>query len=351
LEIVKTKGCSWQSAGHILAKTKNEEVLYTFMELLADNLFEKEADGSRSLSPPKGVSYGGNIAGFLGKMEDERAIPVLRNAVDQGDHIVRWDALEALYYLGDISMDQLFEMGISEGYSSAGHVILSIAFNNKYSNPELILSILNRFIDSFPEQKFEVSLAHMYKIDCYDYLGKYDEALQEADVAIKLFGPKASNSRLINESKQRIINKMIPVPADAWTYVDALEAEAEYKLDFDVILKAGEEKMTVGYTSFFKVCDDPENVSSTCIFPTKTADSLTTKQGEAFADFRSSYVVTSITENGVVVRVGFRCRSLRNGCSYDVDESVLIPFGGTGRCKKGDILYMWRWNNLKGVTR
>ena len=123
LEIVKTKGYRWQSVGRILARSKSEKVLNVYLELLTNNLFETETDGSRRLWA-KGVSYGGNIAKFLGEMGDERAIQALRDAVDQGDHQVRWAAIKALYYLGDLSMDQLFEMGVNEGFHSTGTVIL-----------------------------------------------------------------------------------------------------------------------------------------------------------------------------------------------------------------------------------
>ncbi len=348
LAVVKTKGNSWQSAGHILAKTKNDDVLYTFIELLADNLFETEADGSRRLSP-KGVSYGGNIAEFLGEMGDKRAIPVLRNAVDKGDHQVRWAAIEALYYLGDISMDQLFKMGVNEGYSSTGHVILSIAWNDAYSDPAFILTVLDRFLETFPEEEFEVSLAHRYKMNCYDYLGKYDEALREADIIFEMLGYLPSPTESL---KERIWNKMIQPPTDTWTYIDAPEEDAECSLNLNILFKTNEVKVSTAYTSSFKAYNypvsDTNSVHSICNFPIETSVPRLDGDNGSLATPHSSYGVTSITKTGVVVRVEFECSYLpQDEYNCDVNHSILIPFGGTGRCKKDALLYRWKWKNLK----
>lgn len=349
LEVVKTKGYKWQSCGSILAKTKEEQVLYAYQDLLAENMFETKADGSRKLSAPRGVSYGGNIAKFLGEMGDERAIPVLRNAVDQGDHQVRRAAIEALYYLGDISMDQLLEMGVNEGYDSTGPVILSIAWNDKYSSPAYILFVLDCYINSFPDQTHGINIAHRYKVDCYDYLGKYDQALKEADLVLKLLGYQ---DRLISKKKERISNKMILPPTDTWTYTNALEKNAEYQLNLDVLFKTGEVKVSTAYTSFFKACNHPasdtNSVYSICKFPTETSVPELDGDTGVLATSHSSYGVSCITKTGVVIRVEFECRSLsEDDYNCDVDHSILIPFGGTGRCKKDDVWYRWKWQNLK----
>lgn len=347
LEIVKTRDYSWQTAGHALAKTKNEKVLYTFIELLADNHFETEADGSRRLFA-KGVSYGGNIAKFLGKMGDERAIQALRDAVDQGDHQVRWAAIKALYYLGDLSMDQLFEMGINEGYHSTGTVILGIAYDDKYSDPAYILTVLDRFIETFPEEEFEVSLAHGYKAYCYDYLGQYPEALREIDVVFERQGYLSSPTK---KHKERIWNKMIAPPTATWSYVNACEGDAECSLSLNILFKTNEVKVSTAYTSFFK----PHNYSDTgsnsthtlSQFPIETGNPQSNGDNETLEKSHSSFCVSGITETGVVVRVEFECSSIEDEISCDVDHSVLIPFGGTGRCKKDDVLYRWKWENLK----
>jgi len=207
LEIVKSKGYRWQTAGSILAKTKNEEVLHIYMELLADNLFEKEADGSRKLSPPTGANYGAQIAEYLGKMGDKRAIPVLKKAVEQGDFQVSRSALEALFYLNDISMAELFEMASKEKYPSTTCVILSIAHDAMRSDPTNTLPVLDRIIDSFPEQKQNVGLSHMYKMECYEKIGRYEQAIQEAEQALK-YSEIDYLFEHISERKQEISDEM-----------------------------------------------------------------------------------------------------------------------------------------------
>jgi hypothetical protein len=347
LEIVTTRDYSWQTAGHALAKTKNDKVLYTFIELLADNLFETEADGSRRPSP-KGVSYGGNIAEFLGEMGDERAVPSLWNAVEHGDRIVRWNALEALYYLGDLSMDQLFEMSVSEGYHSTGHVILSIASNDAHPEPAFILTVLDRFIETFPGEEFEVSLAHRYKMRCYDYLGKYDEALREADIVFEMLGYLPSPTK---KHKERIWNKMIALPTATWSYVNAGEDDAECSLSLSILFKTNEVKVSSAYTSFFKshsYSDTGSHSTHTLPqFPIETGNPQSNGDHGTLEKSHSSFCVSGITETGIVARVEFEYSSPNNNFNCDVDHSILIPFGGTGRCKKDDVLYRWKWANLQ----
>jgi tetratricopeptide (TPR) repeat protein len=347
LEIVKTKGYRWQSVGGILARSQNDKVLNFYLELLANNLFETEADGSRRLWA-KGVSYGGNIAKFLGKMGDERAIQALKDAVDQGDHQVRWAAIKALYYLGDLSMDQLFEMGINEGYHSTGTVILGIAYDDKYSDPAYILTVLDRFTETFPEEEFEVRLAHGYKAYCYDYLGKYLEALREIDIVFERQGYLSSPTK---NHKERIWNKMIPPPTDTWTYTDAREVNAECSLSLNVSVKTNDVKVSTAYTSFFKshnYSDTSSNSTHTLsLFPAKTSEPQSSGNNGTLEQSHSSFCVSGITETGIVVRVEFECSLIENEIFCDIDHSILIPFGGTGRCKKDDVQYRWKWENLK----
>ncbi|VGO14395.1 hypothetical protein PDESU_02956 [Pontiella desulfatans] len=207
LEIVKTKGYKWQSCGSILAQTKNEKVLFAYIELLSDNLYEKEEDGSRKQSPPRGVSYGRQIAEYLGKMEDKRALPVLKKAVEQGDSSVSRSALEALYYLNDVSMDDLFEMASKEKYRSTPHVILSIAFNDCRRNPTYFLTVLDRYIESFPDWRMGVGIAHMYKMESYRKLERYKDALKEADIALSI-DEMFLHFDHINKRKKRILDEM-----------------------------------------------------------------------------------------------------------------------------------------------
>jgi hypothetical protein len=92
------------------------------------------------------------------------------------------------------------------------------------------------------------------------------------------------------------------------------------------------------------------NAHALPLFPVKTSEPQTKEDNEELAASSSSYSISSITQTGVVVRVEFECSSVsKDEFNCDVDHSILIPFGGTGRRKQDGVLYRWEWKNLNPI--
>ena len=195
MRIVRNKEEGWLACASILEKSEAPAVVPFFMDLVRKNFFMKEADGSRmtfGFATKNGCEvitnqYGAVLASHLGSIGDAQAIPVLKEAVKQGDSEVQRSAYGALYELGDISMDQMFEIAKSADPSlRMPDLLMGIihALNNR--NPERAIKLYDRVIAEFPKASYEVASAHYSKIQCFQNLKAFDRALEQCAVVLKV---------------------------------------------------------------------------------------------------------------------------------------------------------------------
>jgi hypothetical protein len=197
-EIFKKKDKRWIHAGFALTRTGKEEVLKFYIELLKDNFYEKEENGEKAqfgLGSKNGCIvfpylYGGFIAEQLGKLGDKRAIPVLKQAIEEGDSYVKQHAYEALYHVGGISLDELILAAKNSPLTSSDfiEIILSIGWENIHSNNAFAVKIYDMIIQNFSDptlSNYQVASAHYWKIQCYELMGRDEDALQECDATLK----------------------------------------------------------------------------------------------------------------------------------------------------------------------
>lgn len=91
-----------------LARTRHETAITFLIDLMKNNFYAKEGDGSRvryGLGTSNGCIampylFGGAIAEALGETGDRRVVPILREAVRQGNYEVSAKARAALGKLG-----------------------------------------------------------------------------------------------------------------------------------------------------------------------------------------------------------------------------------------------------------
>ncbi len=91
-----------------LARTREETAITFLIDLMKNNFYAREADGSRvryGLTTNNGCIvmpylFGGAVAEALGETGDKRVVPVLQEAVRQGDYEVSARARAALARLG-----------------------------------------------------------------------------------------------------------------------------------------------------------------------------------------------------------------------------------------------------------
>lgn len=223
LEIVKQgRSGAWISANTALVKSRDPRVAPFYIELLASNFYEKEADGSRKvygLGSQNGCLklpflYGGILARTLGELGDRSAVSVLRDALKQGDDEVQKQACVALYRLGALSADDLFEMAKgAANQPRALAVIHQIACLRIADDAPLALSLLDRIITTFPDQPSAVASAHALAASTFETLGQYDDALRELDEVAKFSQFPFMTARL-PEQRQRLLDaKARPGPA------------------------------------------------------------------------------------------------------------------------------------------
>ena len=186
---------AWIYASAALVRSKDPRVLPLYIDLQRDNFYVKEADGTRmqfGLGSKNGCLawsnfFGSILAGDLGRLGDKRAIPVLREAVAQGDSGVRQAAYEALYRLGDLSLDDLFDLakkGREPGMNIAD-IIEKIGWEYMYEDPRLAIKVFDRIIAELPSHEREVAGAHFWKVQCFEMLQEYDDAIQECQEVMK----------------------------------------------------------------------------------------------------------------------------------------------------------------------
>jgi len=192
---VKKKEEGWINCAYILAKSEDPAVVPLFIDLVRENFFLKEADGSRmefgfaskNGSELRTNQYGAVLASLLGLIGDAKAIPVLKEVAKQGDPEVQRSAYKALYELGDLSFDQIFEIAKTADPSvRMPDIVIRVIHALNHSNPKRAIALYDRVIDDFPMESYEVASAHYLKIQCYRNLKDFDRALKQCDVVLKV---------------------------------------------------------------------------------------------------------------------------------------------------------------------
>ena len=193
--IVRNKEDGWMSCALILEKSKEPAVVPLFMDLVRKNFFMKEADGSRmkfGFSSKNGCEmitnqYGATLASLLGSIGDARAIPILKEATKQGDPAVQRSAYGALYALGNISIDEIFQIAkTGDPESQMPDFLMGIIHALHHSNPKRAVKLYDRVIRELPKESYEVASAHYSKIQCFQILKEFDRALEQCDIVLKV---------------------------------------------------------------------------------------------------------------------------------------------------------------------
>jgi hypothetical protein len=205
----------WISANSALLKSRDPRVAPFYIELLANNLYEKEADGSRKvygLGTRNGCTevpflYGGILAQTLGELGDRSAVPVLRDAVTHGDDEVRRQAYVALYRLGALSADDLFEKAKADASQTTAllRVIHQVACLRIRDDPSVTLRLLDRIVTTFPEQPSAVAAAHSLAASTFETLRQYDDAIRELDQVAK-FSQFPFMTERLPQQRQRLLD-------------------------------------------------------------------------------------------------------------------------------------------------
>lgn len=204
-KIIKEKKENWVWAMSALNKTAKDVAVSFYIKLLKDNFYEKEKDGRRKLSG-FGNIYGGALAGNLAWLGDKRAIPVLQTALKQGDYRVRERAFYALYKLKDISLQDLFNLTGGEKEVDIVEIIMSVGWENIHSNTKFAIEIFNKVIREFPNDKYHTASAHFWKIQCFEILKMYDEALRECEEVLK-YTEFENLTKQVKKWKERLLLK------------------------------------------------------------------------------------------------------------------------------------------------
>ncbi len=195
MRIVRNQEAGWISCASILEKSEEPAVVPLFMDLVRNHCFMKEADGSRmkfGFATKNGCEmitnqYGAVLASHLGSMGDARAIPVLKEAVKRGDAEVQRSAYGALYELGDLSIDQMFEIAKSADSSlRMPDLLMGIIHALNHRQPERAIKLYDRVIAEFPKESYEVASAHYWKIQCFQNLKEFERALEQCAVVLKV---------------------------------------------------------------------------------------------------------------------------------------------------------------------
>lgn len=192
-KIIEEQKENWIWAMSPLNKASKEDAVSLYIKLLGDNFYLKEKDGTRKifgLGSKNGCLvqpniYGRVLAKNLGWLGNKLAIPVLKEALKQGDIEVRTSAFYALYELDYFSLQNLFDLAKQEKEVDIAEIIMSVGWKNIHSNNELAIKIFDRIIEEFPNDKYKVASAHFWKIQCFELLQMLDKALLECDEVLK----------------------------------------------------------------------------------------------------------------------------------------------------------------------
>lgn len=195
MTLVEKREKGWIFGCSALSKCRDERVVPFFVRLLRNNFYEKEADGTRKqygFGSTNGCMvfpflYGGVLARTLGEMGDKQAIPVLKEAIKEGDAEVKLKAYLALYKLGGLSLDELFDVAKknSDPRMNFTDTIVGVGWSSIHSDSPFALVVFDRIIRELPDQKYAVASAHYWKIQCFELRKHYTAALLECDEVMK----------------------------------------------------------------------------------------------------------------------------------------------------------------------
>jgi tetratricopeptide (TPR) repeat protein len=205
MRAVENKENGWNIFAYGLMRSKNPEVTAFFIRLVQQNLYLKEADGSRmefGFGAKNGCEemsndLGSVLAFYLGSIGDKRAVPTLREAVKQGDSAVRDSAYRALFRLGEYSFEEILDkLGELSFWEDAGvtvtnpdgpspNTVMAIIEDVRSRDSERAIGLYDQIIGKFPARSPEVARAHFSKILCYEDLKKHDLALRQCEVALQ----------------------------------------------------------------------------------------------------------------------------------------------------------------------
>jgi hypothetical protein len=190
MEMVRKQENGWIYGSAALIQSKDARVVPFYIDLLRANYHAREADEARKQSicilMPHDV-FGGVLARGLGELGDSRAIPILEEAAKEGDSEVRKNAYEALYKLGALSLDELFDLAKSDSdpQASISNIIQGIGWASIHSDTTQALEVFDRIIGELPKHEYDVASAHFWKVQCFTILKRYDRAIQECDEVMK----------------------------------------------------------------------------------------------------------------------------------------------------------------------
>jgi hypothetical protein len=197
MKAVENRQDGWRSCAYGLARSKDPEVATLFIKLLRQNFYLKEADGSRKtfgFGSKNGCDletcdYGSALASFLGIVGDKRAIPVLKEAVNQGDESVQARAYYALCKLKEISFEELIKIvkNTEDHPDVLLQVPMGIISGVRSQDPASAIKLYDRIIAELPVESYQVATAQYMKIGCYRDLKEYDHALEQCDVVSKMW--------------------------------------------------------------------------------------------------------------------------------------------------------------------
>ncbi len=165
-----------------------QKALPLFLELLPQNLFLKNRDGTRMEFGfgseggciPLPNSTGMALADALGQMGDVRAIPVLREALAKSDDGVQTAAREALFLLKELSLDEMFAFG-----AQSWPALERFANRKSTTDPEVALSIFERALTEFAANDYIVASAHFWRANILRDTNKPQQARLEYQAVLQ----------------------------------------------------------------------------------------------------------------------------------------------------------------------
>ncbi|MDQ3635890.1 MAG: hypothetical protein M3405_15505 [Acidobacteriota bacterium] len=160
-----------------LSKIKDERVS-NFLILLVSNELQNNPNSLIS----------GTIA-ILGNYGDKSAIPVIKESLSRLNNNSRDVDEEALCKLGEISIDELFELR-----SKSKDKMLSIALSNEWVNPQFSIKMYDWIIEKIPKDKEMIYNSQKGKVSALYNLGKYELVLEKCEIIRNSFPEKIQNT-------------------------------------------------------------------------------------------------------------------------------------------------------------
>jgi tetratricopeptide (TPR) repeat protein len=210
MRLVEKKADGWILAMQALARTRQEKVILFYIRLLQENFYNKEESGQRiqyGMGSKYGCTvlsniYGSVLARHLGELGDARAIPVLKQALIEGDSQLKEKAYWSLYKLGAFSLDDLFQLGKGEDNPGVRirEIIMQIGWEDTYTRPDFALEIFQRVVSEFPNEDYYVASAYFWQAQCFALIKQYDRAIQACNEVLKY---PQFNDMVVQATKQR----------------------------------------------------------------------------------------------------------------------------------------------------